>query len=166
MTIIQTSSTCSFFTLSFLPLKNCICLFAIFEWISEGQKYDPMYVDPLDDGTNMGKAWSLLMRMVINKKISLLPKIRRTETYTFLFFEERGLKCYLQTPLCWRTRLEPLCPNVMINEERGLNWIVQTSSLSFLLLSANSLPTLLSFCRLYVVTTDGEKPNMMNLRLK
>ena len=39
------------------------------------------------------------MKMVRNKKISLLPKIKRTETYTFLFYEERGLKCYLQTPL-------------------------------------------------------------------
>ncbi|GKA76306.1 hypothetical protein Tco_0782767 [Tanacetum coccineum] len=34
--------------------------------------------------------------MVENKKISLLSKIKRTEAYTFLFFEERGLKCYLR----------------------------------------------------------------------
>ncbi|GJX06744.1 hypothetical protein Tco_0194676 [Tanacetum coccineum] len=33
------------------------------------------------------------------KKISLLLKIKRTEAYTLLFFEERGLKCCLQTPL-------------------------------------------------------------------
>ncbi|GJY09596.1 hypothetical protein Tco_0377781 [Tanacetum coccineum] len=34
--------------------------------------------------------------MVENKKISLLSMIKRTEAYTFLFFEERGLKCCLQ----------------------------------------------------------------------
>ncbi|GKD22737.1 hypothetical protein Tco_1224440 [Tanacetum coccineum] len=45
--------------------------------------------------------------MVKHKKISLLPKIKRTEAYTFLLFEKRGLKCCLQTPY--------------VIEERGLN---------------------------------------------
>ena len=46
------------------------------------------------------------------QKISLPPKIKRTNTYTFLFLEERGLKCCRQTP----------CLQV-----RGLNWCEQTS---------------------------------------
>ena len=46
------------------------------------------------------------------QKISLPPKIKRTDTYTFLFLEERGLKCCRQTPYV---------------EVRGLNWCEQTS---------------------------------------
>ncbi|GKA42861.1 hypothetical protein Tco_0735521 [Tanacetum coccineum] len=58
------------------------------------------------------------MRMIKNKKISLLLKIKRTEAYTFLLFKERGLKRCQQTPFDIKER----------DEERGLNCFVQTSS--------------------------------------
>ena len=49
------------------------------------------------DWMSIWRTWSL-MRMVINKKIPLLPKIKRTQAYAFLFFDERGLKRCQQTP--------------------------------------------------------------------